>query len=593
MAAISQTDLDNFAIDAANAALIVNGDDQQAAIPLRTGGTARSLRNAAATQNKGDKGDKGDDGTPGTNGTDGTTTPNFVEPITIPVSETLTQTSILDGYVYTIQDEDGQIALGIDDSGSLATNAQKLNNPSIVGGTATGLVLSAATTNGPNVVANESLTNAAALDGLAYVVMDSDDEIALAIDLSGNLIVGHSPTPLQLDAVEGNGWTAHTELVGTERHLYFESKATQVRKLLVTTPGDITKLRTSFDGTKLIWTTTSLLSAGTGTSSARVDTIPPPPLLPGVVYDYNSMTVSYNFPWPAATCGSYYYDPVGDKIHNTLATVGILTVYGDSLTGAGVAQNTRGFWPEVVTDTIGQGWICDIQGVGGQTSTSIAARQGGYPILITLANNMLLEGSASSVTNINCQPITQGNAASINSGVVGSNIFNGTMLGRLVQLYGDGNGNYTVTCLDGNPASIMPAGTQFIIDTQGRDSNLQVFIMGQNDPPDDASKAAVVVNIQMCIANLKSLGKRYLVINSPYSQSLYNQIKAAFPANLVVDVRAALFAANGTPWDGVTWDGAFANIPQQYEADGIHFNIAGQAIWGAAVLASMRANNWV
>jgi lysophospholipase L1-like esterase len=60
MADILATKAANLSIDMDTAAQIINGDATLSAIPLRLGGTARSLQNAAASMAKGDKGDPGD-----------------------------------------------------------------------------------------------------------------------------------------------------------------------------------------------------------------------------------------------------------------------------------------------------------------------------------------------------------------------------------------------------------------------------------------------------------------------------------------------------------------------------------------------------
>jgi hypothetical protein len=62
MPPISSQDYINAKVDADTLAQIVNGDATQGAISLRLGGTAKSLRNAAATIAKGDPGADGEDG---------------------------------------------------------------------------------------------------------------------------------------------------------------------------------------------------------------------------------------------------------------------------------------------------------------------------------------------------------------------------------------------------------------------------------------------------------------------------------------------------------------------------------------------------
>lgn len=96
------------------------------------------------------------------------------------------------------------------------------------------------------------------------------------------------------------------------------------------------------------------------------------------------------------------------------------------------------------------------QGIGGQTSTQIAARSGAQPITVTVSGNQIPTSGGVSVTAKNINPLT-------NSGT-----FTGNLIGTLAGVHGnmttDGSGNWTFTRFTTGTATSCPVGTQFVPD---------------------------------------------------------------------------------------------------------------------------------
>jgi hypothetical protein len=96
------------------------------------------------------------------------------------------------------------------------------------------------------------------------------------------------------------------------------------------------------------------------------------------------------------------------------------------------------------------------QGIGGQTSTQIAARAGAQPITVTVSSNQIPASGGVSVTAKNINILTSGAA------------FAGNAFGTLAGIHGnmttDGSGNWTFTRFTAGNATSCSVGTQFVPD---------------------------------------------------------------------------------------------------------------------------------
>ena len=94
--------------------------------------------------------------------------------------------------------------------------------------------------------------------------------------------------------------------------------------------------------------------------------------------------------------GAYFADiPASNTLINNST---IVNMYGDSLTMGGATTVCTAF-------SSLSGYPCSNYGVGGQTSTQIASRQGGYATTVTVSGNQLVTGS-NSITALNGNAIT-------------------------------------------------------------------------------------------------------------------------------------------------------------------------------------------
>ena len=272
-----------------------------------------------------------------------------------------------------------------------------------------------------------------------------------------------------------------------------------------------------------------------------------------------------------------------------LATVAF---WGDSNTQKGGAVARLG---ELLPDST----VINL-GRSGQSARQIAARQGGYPSLLTVEGNTIPASGTVTVTNTTVPLLIQTGYPGVST--------KGTLAGvhgTLTVEAGTSNG-YTFTRTTAGSAVACPPQTPFITDdgANNRDS-VCVFWTGGNHPTDGVTE----FNIDMA-AHLTPAHKRFLVLSNitrsdepqgtqGYTDNIIEiaQGKAAF-GDRYIDIRAWMIA-NGLDELGITptaedqtaIDGD--TIPPSLTSDGAHFTPAAQRLVGEQIYARMTALGWV
>lgn len=239
-------------------------------------------------------------------------------------------------------------------------------------------------------------------------------------------------------------------------------------------------------------------------------------------------------------------------------------------------------------------------GRSGQSARQIAARQGGYPSLMTVEGNTIPSSGTVTITNLTVPLLIQTAYPGLST--------TGTLAGvhgTLTVAEGTSDG-YTFTRTTAGSATPCPPQTPFITDdgANNRDS-VAVFWTGGNYPADGVTE----FNIDMA-AHLTPAHKRFVVLSNitrsdePQGTQGYTDNiveiekgKAAF-GDRYIDIRAWMIA-NGLSELGITpttedqaaLDGD--TIPPSLTTDGAHFTTAAQRLIGEQIHARMVLLGWV
>lgn len=265
------------------------------------------------------------------------------------------------------------------------------------------------------------------------------------------------------------------------------------------------------------------------------------------------------------------------------------TCWGDSLTaGAGGGGAT---YPGLMASAH-SGFIVTNCGVGGETSTAIAARQNGVPTLLTVADDSIPASGAVAVT---------ANSAGIPTGQGPQSI-----LGTLAGIPGTLTST-TFTRTSSGSVTACPAGTPFIT-SQGVQSAADVALIwaGRNN----AYQLATVVSDIADMVTYLAGNKQYLVLSvlngdgEGIGTGAYNAIVAlnaalaAAHGNCYLDVReyliqSGLVDAGVTPTSQDDIDVGNDVVPSSLRFDGVHLNADGYGVVARSVYAQMLAHSWV
>jgi len=285
--------------------------------------------------------------------------------------------------------------------------------------------------------------------------------------------------------------------------------------------------------------------------------------------------------FPAAWSEAEFYERLADT-HS-------IAMWGDSLTAGANASNDIYRPPQAAALLYDPDRSIVNLGIGGQTSTQIAARMGAQPIAVTVSGDQLPASGGVAVTT-----------RSINV-LYNSGTYSGSQKGWLAGVYGtmttDGAGNWTFTREAAGPAGPCPSGSVFTPELGQRLRNRVAWLwLGRN-----GAQAGHTVEGDIAAA-VASLGHdRYLVgaILTSAGDSAdgvaailaRNATLAATYGSRFVDVFAALAGANdGSPADLA--DVAAGHTPGSLRSDAIHLNDGGYAIVAAAFKARNDAMGW-
>ena len=271
---------------------------------------------------------------------------------------------------------------------------------------------------------------------------------------------------------------------------------------------------------------------------------------------------------------------------------GGIVAWGDSLTaGAGATGgSTGGFtFPKVAESLFSPPRPVLSQGIGGQSSTQIAARMNGVPLTVSLAGDAIPASGPVAVTTRSVDVLAgSGGLAGVQRG----------WLGGIEGVFSaDAEGEWSFTRSEAGAAVPVPPGSRFVCGWGQHLRGLSAWLwLGRNGAQAGHS---VVGDIA---AAVQSLGhRRYLVgallpsaadgASALAALAAINaQLAAAYGPRFVDLVALLMAGADGSPEDAS--DVAAGLVPRSLRSDHLHLNDAGYARVAEGFHAAHLAINW-
>jgi hypothetical protein len=270
-------------------------------------------------------------------------------------------------------------------------------------------------------------------------------------------------------------------------------------------------------------------------------------------------------------------------------------LWGDSMTAAG-----SGYGDKLAAEL---GKTVSIQGIGGQGTQSIAARQGGYPATVTFPSDTMPAGTAPTTVTVSAVPYSSPSGTGTTSGTVTIAGVTGTLTrDNVTQVH-------TFTRAVAGAAAWVPPTTPIITQEAATyQGNVAVIWSGRNSFL-TMTKEDIVLYIQKMIDFMTAGKKRFLVLEIAPSDSetpgtanrtaldaLNTLLQKTWPHNFVPVARylrgPALADMGITPTTQDTTDIGNGITPVSLRGDALHLNPNGNIAVARLVSNTMKAKGW-
>jgi len=287
-----------------------------------------------------------------------------------------------------------------------------------------------------------------------------------------------------------------------------------------------------------------------------------------------------------------FSEPMGEERFAALVAGSGIVAWGDSLTaGAGATGGSTGAatYPAVAQALLSPPRAVMRQGVGGQSSTQIAARMNAVPILVTVTSGIIPASGSVAVTE-----------KSVNV-LVNSGSYSGTMRGWLAGVEGtmttDGSGNWSFARSVPGTSLPVDANARFICAWGQYLRGYAAWLwLGRNGAQ---AGRTVLGDIAAAVASLGH--SRYLVggilpstadsgAGLAQLATLNGQLAGVYGDRFVNLPAILSAAANGTAEDST--DVAAGFVPRSLRSDHLHLNDAGYALVAQAFRAAHAAKGF-
>ena len=295
-----------------------------------------------------------------------------------------------------------------------------------------------------------------------------------------------------------------------------------------------------------------------------------------------------------------------------------IVCWGDSMTqGAGITGGQYAYPAVLQTLLQNNGSAATVRnsGCGGETSFTIAARQGGNPMRL-YAESGVIPAAPTAVKMVmldnNGKPIRPLVQKSGIPGQDSSLWFDGAIAGikgRLAIVKPNGTSPawddanyYTFTRTQSGTDVTLNRPTPFYLDfAEARREDIQIFWTGQNNV---TPSEYIIADTKAMINHLKPTSKRYLVLSRPKpyldlaaqqsdEEKLYLEYGSRFINVRKYLIDYGLADAGITPTAQDTADIAAGLVPTSLRADGTHFNNAGYAVVANIVFKKLQQLGWI
>jgi hypothetical protein len=280
-----------------------------------------------------------------------------------------------------------------------------------------------------------------------------------------------------------------------------------------------------------------------------------------------------------------------------------VTLWGDSLTQAGMTR-TR------LLELLPPGTVVNNRGIGGQTSTQIAARQGGIPAPVTLVGDTI--PASGPVNVVSPPPVKFLFSYSGPNNKQGARSLTGTLAGipgtmSMAAVPEFGVEQYVFTRTTSGSAVAVAPGTPFIFDDAlAQRANTQVLWTGRND-----LNGPIVANTVGMVNFLSPYTPRFLVLSPTTATTEVTGTQGhtwatkagadlfALYGDRYVDIRRhlidnglALAGITPTPEDNTAIAGDTIPPSLMNPGDSVHFNDTAQRIIADFYYARMQTKGW-
>ena len=263
-----------------------------------------------------------------------------------------------------------------------------------------------------------------------------------------------------------------------------------------------------------------------------------------------------------------------------------ITCWGDSM--------TADVYPSVLKTLLqNSGMFVDVynMGIGGETSVTICARQGGNPFRI-LVDNGVIPPDASAV-RVTLLPINGEVVRPLLQGPSAWSGYLGDVHGNLSRVTPDDYYIFTRTTVGATVTLDRPAA--FYLDiAKPRLVDIHIIWIGQNGP----SNTRAISDAKAMIQNMKALNKRFLVISKPTSSDAddaawFSEFGSRFVAARKYLIQYGLQDANITPTAQDLTDISNGVVPSSLRKDAVHWTPTGYSILANIILKRLKEMGWI
>lgn len=299
----------------------------------------------------------------------------------------------------------------------------------------------------------------------------------------------------------------------------------------------------------------------------------------------------------------YYKSSYQDKVTKIVSGPNIVC-WGDSMTaGAGAVHPYSYYLQQLLIQSSSNAQVRNC-GVGGESSETICARQGGNPFLVKV-NSGVINADASQNnpitllsqggTTVTPSPLLQGSGNPFES--IG--YFKGNLYGISGQIH-PLNGGYVFVRDESGTSITANRPIQFYTNySQELRDSIAIIWVGQNSNPSAGlDDLRAIQDAKAMIRHLKTLDKRYLVINKPISTPEEDKVWYAEFGDRYIPARSYLIQfgledAGITPTQQDLDSIAAGYVPNSLRFDNVHWNDYGYEILANLIFKKLKQLEWI